>query len=147
MALDFKLKTILIKAREVYGDNFLIDLAIEEMGELIVALNHYRRNRAEKDEVQEEIADVMLAVQELQQIFGLVYIVDYYRAKCERFEQRVNNDALRVEKDCSQYCWKPNDEQIDALDFAADCIVPAEFCVKRKVLKELLVELKKKKGE
>ena len=42
--------------------------------------------------------------------------------------------------------WKPSDEQIDALDFAADCIVPAEFCVKRKVLKELLEQLKKLKG-
>lgn len=97
MALDFKLKIALIKAREVYGDNFLIDLAIEEMGELIVALNHYRRNRAEKDEVQEEIADVMLAVQELQQMFGIGY-VDYYRAKCERFIERVEYDALRVEE-------------------------------------------------
>ncbi len=99
MALDFKLKNTLIKAREVYGDNFLIDLAIEEMGELIVVLNHYRRNRAEKNEVQEEIADVMLAVQELQQMFGIGEVVDFYRAKCERFEQRVNNDALRAKED------------------------------------------------
>ena len=43
--------------------------------------------------------------------------------------------------------WKPSDEQIDALDFAADCIVPAEFCVKRKVLKELLEQLKKLREE
>ncbi len=53
MAIDFKLKNALIKARKVYGDNFLIDLAIEEMGELIVALNHYRRNRAEMKELKE----------------------------------------------------------------------------------------------
>ena len=41
MAIDFKLLNALTKARKVYGDNYLIDLAIEEMGELIVALNHY----------------------------------------------------------------------------------------------------------
>ena len=41
--------------------------------------------------------------------------------------------------------WKPSDEQIEALDFAADCIVPDEFCFKRKVLKELLEQLKKLK--
>lgn len=43
--------------------------------------------------------------------------------------------------------WKPSDEQIEALDFAADCIVPTEFSIKRKVLKELLEQLKKLKGE
>lgn len=39
--------------------------------------------------------------------------------------------------------WKPSEEQMEALDFAADCIVPEEFCFKRRVLKELLEQLKK----
>ena len=99
MAVDFKLKIALIKARKVYGDNYLIDLAIEEMGELIVALNHYRRNRAEAKEVQEEIADVMLAMKELKEMFGIGEVVDFYRAKCERFESRVEQDALKVKED------------------------------------------------
>ena len=94
MAIDFKLLNALTKARRVYGDNYLIDLAIEEMGELIVALNHYRRNRAETKEVQEEIADVMLAMKELQQMFGISEVVDFYRAKCERFESKVDHDEL-----------------------------------------------------
>ena len=46
-----------------------------------------------------------------------------------------------------KYTWKPSDEQMEALDFAANCIVPAEFCVKRKVLKELLEQLKKLREE
>ena len=91
MAIDFKLLNALTKARRVYGDNYLIDLAIEEMGELIVALNHHRRKRVEESAVQEEIADVMLALKELQQIFGTGDIVDFYRKKCERFEQRVED--------------------------------------------------------
>lgn len=99
MAIYFKLLKALTKAREVYGDNYLIDLAIEEMGELIVALNHYRRNRVEAKEVQEEIADVMLAMKSLQQIFGKGDVIDLYRAKCERFEQRVNYDALKAKED------------------------------------------------
>ena len=41
--------------------------------------------------------------------------------------------------------WKPSEEQIEALDFAADCIVPDEFCFKRKELKGLLEQLKKLK--
>jgi hypothetical protein len=43
----------------------------------------------------------------------------------------------------SQTTWKPSDKQIEALEFAADCIVPAEFCFKRKELKGLLEQLKK----
>lgn len=39
--------------------------------------------------------------------------------------------------------WKPSDEQIEALDFAVDCIVWEEFCIKRKVLKGLLEQLRK----
>ena len=42
-----------------------------------------------------------------------------------------------------RHTWKPSDKQIEALDFAADCIVPPEFCFKRKELKGLLEQLKK----
>ena len=99
MAIDFKLLNALTKARKVYGDNYLIDLAIEEMGELIVAINHHRRKRVEAKAVQEEIADVMLALKELQQIFGTGDVIDLYRAKCERFEQRVDNDEKKKRND------------------------------------------------
>lgn len=92
MAIDFKLLSALTKARKVYGDKYLINLAIEEMGELIVAINQHRRKRVEAKAVQEEIADVMLALQELMQIFGKDDVIDIYCAKCERFEQRVDND-------------------------------------------------------
>ena len=44
-----------------------------------------------------------------------------------------------------QSTWKPSNEIIEALDFAADCILPAEYDIKRKVLKELLEQLKKLK--
>ena len=99
MAIDFKLLNALTNARKVYGDNYLIDLAIEEMGELIVAINHHRRKRVEAKAVQEEIADVMLALKELQQIFGTGDVIDLYRAKCERFEQCVDNDEKKKRND------------------------------------------------
>lgn len=46
-----------------------------------------------------------------------------------------------------QSYWKPSDKQIEALDFAVDCIVPDEFCFKRKELKGLLEQLKKIREE
>ena len=98
MALDFKLMAALVKARKVYGDDELINLAIEEMAELTVALNHYRRKRIEASGVQEEIADVLLAMQELKQIFGTGGTVDFYKYKCERFEKRVEEKEKEITK-------------------------------------------------
>lgn len=39
--------------------------------------------------------------------------------------------------------WKPSEEQMEALDFAVDCVVPPEFCYKRSALKSLLRDLGK----
>ena len=39
--------------------------------------------------------------------------------------------------------WKPSDEQMEALDFAIDCVVPDEFNYKKQALKDLLEQLKK----
>jgi len=89
MAIDFKLLMALKRARNVHGDRELIDHAIEEMGELIVAINHYRRGRVEVGAVQEEIADVMLAMKELQQIYGAGKTADIYLAKCEKFKRKI----------------------------------------------------------
>ena len=58
--------------------------------------------------------------------------------------QRELNWLKSLKERCK---WKPSGEQIEALDFAADCIVQAEFCFKRKILKELLEQLKKLREE
>jgi hypothetical protein len=56
-------------------------------------------------------------------------------------DKRTVLSALRSLRPQSQ--WKPSVEQIEALDFAVDCIVWEEFCIKRKVLKGLLEQLRK----
>lgn len=76
---------------------------------------------------------------------------DYYDAIIAKLEVTQEDAALTDNqmnflKSLRPYPqWKPSDEQMKALDFATDCIVPAEFCVKRKVLKELLKQLEKLK--
>ena len=42
-----------------------------------------------------------------------------------------------------QSTWKPSDKQMEALDFAIDCVVPDEFNYKKQTLKDLLEQLKK----
>jgi len=55
---------------EKWGVESQIWMAMEEMGELMTALSHYFRGRIDKDEVAEEIADVMLMAEEMAYIFG-----------------------------------------------------------------------------
>ena len=43
--------------------------------------------------------------------------------------------------------WKPSDEQINALGFFIDCVVPDEFNYKKQTLKDLLEQLKKLREE
>lgn len=70
-------KTIMGKSIIKYGDSAQIDMAIEEMAELTKALlKHRRANRFDqydmdkvRDNVSEEIADVLIMLEQLQIIF------------------------------------------------------------------------------
>lgn len=90
----------------------------------------YKQNPAWSEE-DEAVLDALIRKMEGEDIY---YVPNHLAVKC-----------LKSLKD--RYTWKPSDKQIEALDFAADCIVPAEFCFKRKELKGLLEQLKKLKEE
>jgi len=59
--------------------------AIEEMAELIVALEHEDEGRATKQEVITEIADVYYLTEQLMHIYG----IDECRAEVERKKDRT----------------------------------------------------------
>ena len=84
-------KLLLQKAVSVYGTIAQTDMAIEEMGELIVAINHYRRGRVEMDAVKEEIADVMIAMKQLAIIYGESGVEIFSEKKMQRLEQRLKD--------------------------------------------------------
>jgi hypothetical protein len=67
---DDLLKEIAKKAVEEWGAEVQTKMAIEEMAELIVALNHYDRGRITLEEVASEIADVKIMMEQLE------YIID-----------------------------------------------------------------------
>ena len=80
---------LLQKAINVYGAVAQTDMAIEEMGELIVAINHYRRGRVGMDAVEEEIADVMIMMKQLAMIYGEAGVEIFSEKKMQRLEQRL----------------------------------------------------------
>ena len=51
-------KAILINAMDAYGEESQIDMCIEELAELQVALCHYKRGRDHN--IHEELADVRI---------------------------------------------------------------------------------------
>jgi NTP pyrophosphatase (non-canonical NTP hydrolase) len=74
------------------GERHQVDLAIEEMGELIVALNHLRRGRCGVDKVAEEIADVKLMLKQLESILDCKEMVyDIKVDKLCRLEDRIQS--------------------------------------------------------
>lgn len=81
--------TVLIKAIETFGTRNQEDVAIEEMSELIKALiKHRRYNTPEtKENILEEIADVMIMICQLTVIHGFDVNVVY--EKINRLKQRM----------------------------------------------------------
>ena len=88
------------KAVKAYGDEKQMNMAVEEMAELIVEINHLRRGRSTVFKMCEEVADVMIMMEQLkiivqrlmnehgdnQQYFQKV--VDY---KLKRLKERVHS--------------------------------------------------------
>jgi len=55
---------------EKWGEQAQYDQAAEECAELIVALKHYRRGKADREAVIAELADMQLMLGQLSWMFG-----------------------------------------------------------------------------
>ena len=87
------------RAIEKWGEEAQFDQMIEEMGELIVAFNKFRRAKNYKqqdmqsaiDNLFEEIADVKLCVEQMEWIFGKEQIDNVLQNKLEKFIKQLNS--------------------------------------------------------
>lgn len=73
----------------LYGNEKQTEMAIEEMGELLVAINHHKRGRVDASAVQEEIADVKIAMDQLAMIYGEEGVSEFEKKKLERLNGRI----------------------------------------------------------
>lgn len=64
------------KAHSRLGTERQVDQAIEELGELIIALMHYRRGRGSIADISTEIADVRIMLEQLERIYDCGKIID-----------------------------------------------------------------------
>lgn len=87
------------KAVEKWGEESQLDQMIEEMAELIVALNKYKRAKhfvAQKkdgvmDNIYEELADVKMCLEQLEYIFGLSNVDKTLDVKLQKFIKQLND--------------------------------------------------------
>ena len=62
---------VMIDALEYYGNNPQVEVAIEEMSELIKELLKNRRGKENRSMIADEMADVYIMLEQLKFIFGI----------------------------------------------------------------------------
>ena len=91
--LDY-LEKILSQAIEKYGVENQINMAIEEMSELIDVLCKHRRGRVGVEEIAEEVADVTIMTEQLRMIINDLSatntVDEKIKFKLDRLERRIN---------------------------------------------------------
>jgi NTP pyrophosphatase (non-canonical NTP hydrolase) len=83
---------IYLKAIETWGEQAQIGMAIEECSELITVLVKLgrKKNGSTKEQVIDEVADVMIMMEQLQHIFGFSDVADRKDFKLSRLKERLD---------------------------------------------------------
>lgn len=76
-------------AVEAWGFGPQVDMMIEECGELIVALSHWKRGRAHN--IPEELADVEIMLDQMRYIFGEGAVDKQKARKLLRLRSRIEH--------------------------------------------------------
>jgi len=84
-------ETIYDAAVRRWGVAAQMDMALEEMGELVVAIQQRRRNRVTDKNIAEEVADVTIMMRQLRIILGEDLVDALIRGKVGRLKGRLEN--------------------------------------------------------
>jgi NTP pyrophosphatase (non-canonical NTP hydrolase) len=85
-------KEVMRKAIETYGEEAQLWMVAEEMSELQKEICKYKRGKKNQEEMTDEIADVLIMIEQLSIICGITIDsvrerIDY---KIDRLEERLN---------------------------------------------------------
>ena len=84
-------KLLYEQAIKKWGESSQVNMAYEEMGELISALNKFQRGRIGIDGVITEIADVQIMVEQLSVMFGTESVSLEKARKLRRLKDRLKS--------------------------------------------------------
>ena len=80
------------KAWNKWGIDAQVLMLIEEMGELTTQLCHYMRGRCRAEDIAEEIADVLIMLeQHMQELNILDKVADWIEVKLKKLEAKLND--------------------------------------------------------
>lgn len=92
--------TLLNKAIQTWGVEAQLDMVIEECSELIVAIQHLKRDRATLDNVAEEMADVHIMLSQFRTINGVSNAIHVHEMKkLERLSERLEKYLAKHPKE------------------------------------------------
>ena len=109
------------KSIEHYGKEVQSTVCMEECAELIQAISKEKRGKSDKDHLAEEMADVIICIEMLKQIYNITEdeIYSWVITKQERIIRRIEKDtqstktnAERIRNMTDDVCeWKYNDSE------------------------------------
>ena len=109
------------KSIEHYGKDVQSTVCMEECAELIQAISKEKRGKSDKCNLSEEMADVIICIEMLKQIYNITEdeIYSWVITKQERTIKRIKKDtqstktnAERIRKMTDDVCeWKYNDSE------------------------------------
>lgn len=86
-------KETLNNAIKIYGKASQIEMIIEECSELIQAIQKFKRNdcKETRDHVCEEVADVLIMMEQAKRIFNAKRVEEFREMKILRLANRLNS--------------------------------------------------------
>lgn len=94
------MRPILKKAIETYGAEAQLNVAIEELSELIKEICKHKRGADNKEAIIEEMADCCIMLKQMEMIFdlGSTVILDAMKKKVHRLAIRLCKELERSKK-------------------------------------------------
>ena len=97
---------------EHYGKDVQSTVCMEECAELIQAISKQKRGKSDKDHLAEEMADVIICIEILKQIYNITEdeIYSWVITKQERIIRRIEKDTQSTETNAERIRKMTDDE-------------------------------------
>ena len=108
---------------EHYGKDVQSTVCMEECAELIQAISKEKRGNSDKDHLSEEMADVIICIEMLKQIYNITEdeIYSWVITKQERIIRRIEKDTQSTKTNAERIRNMTDDELAEFLAYNAYC--------------------------
>ena len=114
---------IIKRSIEHYGKDAQSTVCMEECAELIQAISKEKRGNSDKDHLAEEMADVIICIEMLKQIYNITEdeIYSWVITKQERTIKRIKKDTQSTKTNADRIRNMSDDELAEFLAYNAYC--------------------------